>query len=62
MTLNSKNESQTGKFWHRDLIKENLFILVENKKLPGQYNYISACTSYKSITHPLPLHTFFIIE
>lgn len=42
MTLNSENESHTDKVWHRELIKENVFILVENKKLVGQCNYITA--------------------
>ena len=42
MTLNSENESHTDKFWYRELIKENVFILVENKMLVGQCNYITA--------------------
>lgn len=39
MTSNSENESHTDKFWHRILMKENVFIITENKKLVGQGYY-----------------------
>lgn len=39
MTSNSKNESHTDKFWHRMVMKENAFIIIENKKLVCQGNY-----------------------